>query len=223
MSVENTHKIVERAVRDPEYRTLLSNDAAQALEGYELTGEEIAALKRLTPATFHALVRQLVGDMLFESGMLDAEALQAWRRETAEELRADHKEQGAAVSLREPGATKNEFQGGVEIDCENRVHLCKASCCKLRVQLSMEDVQEAIVRWELAQHFFISPKADGHCAHLDRERLGCTVYAHRPIICRGYDCRKDKRIWLDFENRVVNPLLDDPDWPEVRQETKNDE
>jgi hypothetical protein len=35
------------------------------------------------------------------------------------------------------------------------------------------------------------------------------VRDQRPLPCRGYDCRKDKRVWLDFENRIVNPDLDE--------------
>jgi hypothetical protein len=27
------------------------------------------------------------------------------------------------------------------------------------------------------------------------------------VPCRGFDCRNDKRIWLDFENKVINPEL----------------
>jgi hypothetical protein len=31
------------------------------------------------------------------------------------------------------------------------------------------------------------------------------VYEHRPAICRTYDCRKDPRIWIDFEKRIPAP------------------
>jgi Fe-S-cluster containining protein len=55
---------------------------------------------------------------------------------------------------------------------------------------------------------------DGYCTHLDRCTGGCRVYEQRPIPCRGYDCRKDKRIWLDFEKGVINPRIGDSDWPE---------
>jgi hypothetical protein len=34
------------------------------------------------------------------------------------------------------------------------------------------------------------------------------VWQQRPIPCRGYDCRKDERIWLDFEKRIINPDFD---------------
>jgi hypothetical protein len=28
-------------------------------------------------------------------------------------------------------------------------------------------------------------------------------------VCRSYDCRTDKRIWIDFENRIPAPWPDD--------------
>ena len=55
----------------------------------------------------------------------------------------------------------------------------------------------------------IAHDADGYCRHLDRKGCRCTVYANRPVPCRAYDCRKDKRIWADFENRIINPDLEE--------------
>ncbi len=45
--------------------------------------------------------------------------------------------------------------------------------------------------------------------------MGCRIYAHRPVPCRGFDCRGDKRIWLDFENKIPNPAVERDDWLEV--------
>jgi hypothetical protein len=79
--------------------------------------------------------------------------------------------------------------------------------------LSKQDVQEGIVKWDLGQPYINARDEQGYCAHLEEGACHCTVYAHRPIPCRGYDCRKDERIWLDFENHVVNPRVTDQDWP----------
>jgi hypothetical protein len=49
---------------------------------------------------------------------------------------------------------------------------------------------------------------------MERGSCRCTVYDARPVPCRGFDCREDKRIWRDFEGRVPNPALADPNWPE---------
>jgi Fe-S-cluster containining protein len=61
---------------------------------------------------------------------------------------------------------------------------------------------------DLGRPYLIAQGADGYCRHLDRCTCRCTVREHRPLPCRGYDCRNDKRVWLDFEKRIVNPELD---------------
>lgn len=152
-------------------------------------------------------------ELLIERGVLDRATFEARRRETAERLRDQYLERGLGVAIQDFDVSKYEFQGGAEIDCESRLHLCQAACCKLPLALSKEDVQEGIVRWDLGQPYMIARYADGYCTHLNRETRCCSVYAQRPIPCRGYDCRNDKRIWLDFENRVINPRIADPEWP----------
>lgn len=39
----------------------------------------------------------------------------------------------------------------------------------------------------------------GECAHLGAD--GCTIYEHRPMVCREYDCRKQFLIMRRFERR----------------------
>ena len=34
----------------------------------------------------------------------------------------------------------------------------------------------------------------------------CTAYDYRPSTCRTYDCREDRRVWIDFEARIPAPL-----------------
>jgi Fe-S-cluster containining protein len=157
---------------------------------------------------------QAAVELLIEGGVLDREAFEARRQEAAEQLRHQYLGRGMAVAMQEFSTSKYAFQDGAEIDCKDRVHLCKAACCRLPLALSREDVQEGIVHWDLGQPYILARGRDGYCVHLDRETYGCLVYAQRPIPCRGYDCREDKRIWLDFENKVVNARIDEPDWPE---------
>jgi hypothetical protein len=59
MSVENLQEIIGRAVTEPEFRELLFNEPDKALEGYELTEEEAAALKRLHREKFDAVAGEL--------------------------------------------------------------------------------------------------------------------------------------------------------------------
>jgi Putative zinc- or iron-chelating domain len=159
-------------------------------------------------ATLQALV-----ELLVERGVVDGEAFKARRDRASEQLRREYLERGMAVAMQEFGVSKYEFKGGAEIDCENRLHLCKAACCRLPFALSKQDVQEGIVKWDLGQPYLNARDEQGYCDHLERGTCRCTVYYHRPIPCRGYDCRKDQRIWLDFEMKVVNPQVDKSDWP----------
>jgi phosphatidylglycerol---prolipoprotein diacylglyceryl transferase len=41
-------------------------------------------------------------------------------------------------------------------------------------------------------------------------------------VCRSYDCRQDKRIWLDFEKRVINPRIYETHWPQSLSESSGD-
>jgi len=159
-------------------------------------------------ASVEALVEALVA-----RGVLDREEFEARRAEAAERLRRTLVEKGMAVAILEHPASKYAFEDAAEVDCASRLHLCKAACCRLAFALSKEDVEEGVVRWDLGHPYFIARAASGHCSHLDPEGHTCGVYGHRPIPCRKYTCRHDKRVWQDFENRVPNPSLQDPGWP----------
>jgi hypothetical protein len=114
-------------------------------------------------ATLHALV-----ELLVDRGVLDVEAFEARCEQASEQLRRRYLERGMAVAMQEFGVSKYEFNGGAEIDCENRLPLCKASCCRLPFALSKEDVQEGIVKWDLGQPYINARDDQGYCTHLER-------------------------------------------------------
>lgn len=206
------------ALHDPE-RTETLTEMVRGLVYTHNRANANTAQVHEAQATVEAVV-----DLLVERGVLDREAVQARRQAVAERLRREYFERGMGVALQEFGVSKYRFPGGAQIDCEARLPLCKAACCKLPLALSREDVQEGIVRWELGRPYMIAHGRDHYCAHLNRETQTCGVYANRPIPCRGYDCRQDRRIWLDFEHRVINPLIDDPEWPAcLEEQATNDE
>ena len=93
----------------------------------------------------NATLRALV-ELLVEGGVVDGEAVEERRGKAAEQLRREYLERGMAVAMQEFGVSKYEFKGGAEIDCENRLHLCRAACCRLPFALSKHDVQEGIVK-----------------------------------------------------------------------------
>ncbi|MFQ5881377.1 MAG: YkgJ family cysteine cluster protein [Candidatus Methylomirabilales bacterium] len=147
-------------------------------------------------------------ELLVEKGLLTVEELDERKRQVAERLAEKFRDNGMGVIRQEPEYDKYTFDGGVKIDCENRIHLCHAACCRLQFALSRQDVEDGVVRWDFARPYLIQQGKDGYCVHLERKTCHCSIYEHRPVPCRAYDCRNDKRIWLDFEKKIVNPDLE---------------
>jgi len=93
-----------------------------------------------------------------------------------------------------------------DIPCAELIPLCRARCCKLSFALSTADLDEGVVRWDYAKPYVIRQrKSDGYCTHNDPSSHACTVHFARPRACRAFDCRRDPRIWIDFENRIPAP------------------
>jgi len=152
-------------------------------------------------------------ELLEEKKVISIAELDERKHEVSQRLARKSNEKGIGVLLQEPETDKYTFAAGATIDCENRVALCKAACCRLPFALSKQDIREGIVQWDLGQPYLIAQDDTGHCVHLDRGCHRCTIHEQRPVPCRGYDCRNDRRIWLDFANRIVNPDIRRDDWP----------
>ena len=158
----------------------------------------------LEVATFlYALI-----EVLEQKGVLTIEELDARKDQIAERVENRFLRQGMGVVLQDPDQDKYTFESEARVDCENRVHLCKAACCRMIFPLSRQDVAERIIMWDLETPYLIAQTEDRHCRHLDRANCKCTVREHRPIPCRAYDCSNDTRIWSDFTNYVINPNLE---------------
>ena len=151
-------------------------------------------------------------ELLSERGLIAIDELDQRKRDVMERLQVKFGMDGMGVVLQDPQPDKYAFAGSPPIDCETRIPLCKASCCRLPFALSKQDLEERVVRWDFSVPYMIKRGEDGYCTHLDRCTQACAIYQNRPVPCRGYDCRKDKRIWLDFANRIPNPAVDEPDW-----------
>jgi len=160
--------------------------------------------KTLEVASFaYALI-----ELLTERGILSLEELDARKCSVGQRLVEKFTESGMGVALTKDAQDKYSCDTGVEIDCDNRLPLCRAACCRLRFALSLQDVEEGCVKWELGYPYMIRQGPDGYCHHLERPTQRCGIYDCRPFVCRSYDCRQDQRIWLDFEQRVINPELE---------------
>ncbi len=141
---------------------------------------------------------QALADVLVEKGLLKheelEEPLEKARQEVAQVLMP-------RVRLADMGDKYAEGQS-VEIDCFARLPLCQARCCTFKFFLTKQDLDEGIARWDYGNPYWIKQAADGYCVHSDPQARGCTIHSKRPHVCRQYDCRSDKRIWIDFEKRI---------------------
>lgn len=68
MSTECVQTIIGRAVLEPDFRALLFSQPEKALEGYELTSDELASLKCLKPEEFDVIASQ-VEERISKSGI----------------------------------------------------------------------------------------------------------------------------------------------------------
>jgi len=159
-------------------------------------------------------------EVLIARGVIDRAEFEEQRNAVDEELKKEFVEKGMSVAIHEQDSSKYEYNDAVEIDCESRIDLCKAACCRLTFALSKEDVEESIVNWDLGRPYIIAHGDDGYCTHLGGRSRSCGVYKNRPLTCRKFDCRKDDRIWEDFEKRIPNPRVAEPGWPRTSEPEK---
>jgi Fe-S-cluster containining protein len=143
---------------------------------------------------------QALAELLLEKGFLTAEELEARIASHREELA-----KSPEIKLSK-GPDKYACEQ-VDIDCRPRLHLCRAACCTFKFFLAIQDLDEGVVKWDYSHPYWIRQGADGYCTHIEPEALVCLIHPHRPYTCRLYDCRQDKRIWIDFEGRIPNPEL----------------
>ncbi len=140
---------------------------------------------------------------LIANGQLDLKSFEERR------LRIQQKEeqrlQNGAIVYVDNKVDKYKLEDLPKIDCESRLDMCKARCCKLVFALSFQDLDEGVLKWNYSQPYQISQKGEGYCIHHGGDSKGCLEYENRPAFCRNYDCRNDKRIWIDYEKRIVSP------------------
>lgn len=90
------------------------------------------------------------------------------------------------------------------VNCEERLHICKAVCCKMDFALSTQEVESGKIKWDLGRPYFIRREKEGYCTHISHQQKCCTIYNDRPLSCRSYSCANDPRIWKDFEKMELN-------------------
>jgi len=161
---------------------------------------------RLQLERVDAMVAAIVR-VLAEQGTLPRPAVEAQLERTQREARernlADlHVKVG-------PPVDKYTLTSPPDLDCAALMPVCQGRCCRLSFSLSFQDLDEHSVAWEYGLPYHIRQRpVDGYCVHSDAETHRCGVYDKRPAICRTYDCRNDKRVWIDFANKIPAPMAE---------------
>jgi hypothetical protein len=158
-------------------------------------------------STAEELLTRLVS-VLAERGVVDAEELGLETDGAVDEV----EEVEAAISqtigwptiaLREDDADERRSASTKVVDCDARMHICKAVCCSLSFPLSADEIDAGKVKWDIGHPYIIRHNEAGQCVH-NAPGGGCQVYDDRPGVCRRYSCANDARIWTDFDNMVLN-------------------
>jgi len=143
-----------------------------------------------------------LAELLIQRGLVDADELLTVV-EAARQGIADAGQQSSVdVAIRVDGPAPEV--PAEAIDCDARLPVCKAVCCRLRFALTAEEIESSPVKWDLGRPYFNRHGPDGYCHRFDGGTGGCSVYEDRPLPCRQYSCAGDERIWKDFEAMEIN-------------------
>ena len=150
-----------------------------------------------------ATYARAVAQLLVTKGIVGQEELETMMAQVRKQLEA---EPAPRVMLAR-SEDKYKCQHTVIVDCASRIHVCKAKCCTLSFYLTDQDLDEGVARWDYGRPYWIQTGKNGHCVHCEAETLRCKIHRNRPYVCRAYDCRKDQRVWSDFNRMIPNPEL----------------
>jgi len=145
---------------------------------------------------------QALADVLVEKGILAYEELEEPLERAREEIAQVVMPR---VRLADMGDKYTDSRS-VDIDCASLIPLCRGRCCSFKFFLTKQDLDEGLARWDYGNPYWIKQAQDGYCVHSDPHTRACAIHTRRPHVCRQFDCRKDKRIWLDFERRIPAPF-----------------
>ena len=169
-----------------------------------------------TVSRLQALVQHLQTQGLLNEDVLDS--LHEETRESEYMRVRDH----ALVKISD-ATDKYSIESASDIDCEARLPICHARCCLYDVKLSVQDLEEGVLKWDYGKPYVLPHDGDGYCIYSCRGTgAGCSQYAHRPAVCRQYDCRTDPNIWIDFDNCIAVPLDSDAQATQTVKENDNE-
>jgi Fe-S-cluster containining protein len=142
-------------------------------------------------------------DYLTDKGMVVPEDLKKYVETVKKEIveKKEYANLGAAIRKDNEAIESTTF---VPVNCEERMPICKAVCCKLSFALSIEEIEVGKLKWELGKPYYIRHKSNGYCCHINNENKQCNVYENRPSVCKKYSCANDTRIWKNFDKMILN-------------------
>ena len=123
--------------------------------------------------TNKALLHSLI-EVLISKGLIHLHELEERKKKVIQSL-GQNDEQVPQVHLLE---TPDKYAQNNQklIDCENRWSICKASCCKFWFALSVQDLEERILKWDYSKPYGIAQDQDGYCVHMERSNFKCSIY-----------------------------------------------
>lgn len=142
-------------------------------------------------------------DSLLANGVVTSDQVAASATHVRDEL-AQRGDLYAARARIRPADPEREQAPPVAVNCQERLPICRAACCRLDFALSVPEVESGKVKWDLGRPYFIRHDSQGSCVHADGQSGRCRIYADRPGVCRQYSCATDSRIWKNFERMELN-------------------
>lgn len=143
-------------------------------------------------------------DVLVQKGVITQDELLNAAGAVHQQMEQAGETVGPGIALRVDGPRGAQEPEFVAVNCAERLHVCRSVCCGLNFALTAEEVESGKIKWDLGAPYYIRQESNGCCTHLRADRRGCSIYADRPGVCRGYSCAKDERIWKDFDGMVLN-------------------
>jgi len=143
-----------------------------------------------------------LADLLVSNGVITEEEFVEYRKRSVAQVEQIGQPRVRLANL----GDKYDEPKTAEIDCAARIHLCQARCCTFNFYLTVQDLDEGVAKWDYGNPYWIKHESDGYCTHCDPQSRACAIHPQRPHVCRLYDCRNDKRIWIDFEARIPAPM-----------------
>ena len=162
--------------------------------GLSTQAERIAELENL----LYGLINTLAVD-----GNLNQQKLQKIAEAVKKESINTNTQFSAGISIRIDKKDADIHQSQ-PVNCAERMHICKAVCCRLDFALSTDELEGGKVKWDLGTPYRIRQNQDGYCTHIKKDNMCCGIYDDRPKVCSRYSCAGDKRIWTDFEKMELN-------------------